>query len=153
MQKAAPDAAPALRRSVFLLTINPNFSTEDPDTERDVRRRFNRYMDSMLRSPRLVKFVAPRENDTYNEHVKDIFAEWSIEKGTNKYGGRVHAHAVITVDHESKLLLDLAAIRGFWTRVFGHTPYVNARGTKSHEFLFGKYVRKDAQKEDDGQQK
>lgn len=153
-------AQPVIKDSKFFLLINSNLAPKNNAQSARMTAALNDAMDRMLNNPR--PLIAMREGN-YDTDVIDIDSNYSIElgpegrpsfknlqrKGTRGRGGRIHAHALVEVQHTAKVQLNLAFIRMFVPTVLREhgfrvgAIYLNVKGFGSVRNIL-QYIGKDS---------
>jgi hypothetical protein len=105
--------------SNFFVTISTNYKTNG--TRRDFDRfndRFAQVLETMT-SPEMIgqffDFRYPRQFDRWEEpYIYSFDAETNIEEGNRRsQGGRMHAHMLLTVRHNSKISMSRKRVREY----------------------------------------
>jgi hypothetical protein len=99
---------PTVKKSTFHLTINTNqqYKKDDPNLNNDIDV-FEDSIQSMLNNINL--YVKLPDGDIFEEKVIDADIDYAVEVGGKK--GQIHTHILLRFKHNSKLLLDYAAIK------------------------------------------
>ncbi len=106
--------------SSWLVTINPNKRPKG-ETKVEVRADAERLISTLQGEldelvtgdvfPGIIKFL--EEGHSWKrQYIEQVKAEYNIEIGPKT--GAIHAHAVIEIEHRSKIHLDYGAIRSFF---------------------------------------
>lgn len=107
---------PKVKHSSFFITISTNVAPEYQSDLQSVGKALNEAMESMLSEDNLkeiVKFLPGHEKDKYNDVVEAVDGSFAVELGKKARGGRVHGHALVHIDHRSKIHLDRDEIQSF----------------------------------------
>lgn len=97
------------KRTNFLLTINTNqsYKNNDPNLQNDIEF-FDTTIASVLNN--LDQYIKLPAGDVWNDDlIKDVSADYVIEKGLQK--NNLHTHIFISVTHFTDVKLDYAKIK------------------------------------------
>lgn len=135
----------------FWITISPNKITDTADEEQDMADKLHAAAAEMgkdmrpylrLHQPTRSNFRFPPID--FQRDIKKISVEYSVEKGTDSRGGRVHMHMLVRVEHTTNPLIDKDALTSLIER---HTklanPYINIRGISTDLDKIRRYMFKD----------
>lgn len=129
------------KHSGFFITINTNFNPKQAEENGyDCAERLRKAVKAMLteeeRLKRIVKFLIP---DTWsNETIKKIDSQFVVERGRHAKGSRIHSHAVLHIEHTSKIQLDIPKIKEEILPFFQDGPcnvknlYVNVKAIRAN---------------------
>lgn len=129
------------KHSGFFITINTNFNPKEADQHGyDCAQRLRKAVKAMLteedRLKRIVKFLIP---DTWStETIKKISSQFVVERGRHAKGSRIHSHAVLHIEHTSKIQLDIPKIKEEILPFFQGGPcnvknlYVNVKAIRAN---------------------
>jgi hypothetical protein len=139
------------QKSSFLVTISTNKVPKSAREDRELRSALKESITEYLKKDNLYpsfKFVQGRRQD-FSQIKKVKVTGIGIEKGSDKRGGRIHAHFHMDVYHNSRIQLDRTRIRDFVLAEINKrltTPltniYVNIKWVKT-AFYSKKYVGKE----------
>lgn len=124
--------------SSFHITINTNkLPKQDPGLEARLKGFINTYFTpAHLRT--IVKFVGV--GGTLQD-IRHMWVKYAVEVGTSKFGGRVHAHIQLTLQHVTYLHVHIDRLRGLVKRNLGITPYLHVQWI-STDLPLEEYMRK-----------
>ncbi len=133
--------------SNFLLTINTNYKPEFQSDLAEVAEQLETALYGLFTHENLRKIVSfPRGGDYSQLH--DINVEFSREVGKHAQGGRVHAHAIIKIQHNSYIRLDPKAIQKIMVEQIDDTRvknvYVNVKAFRGEQYVRD-YINKDSE--------
>lgn len=151
------------RKSLFLCTINTNksFNCIDEKTcERlpEIKAKLIKLLEDLFTKKNIIRLtydlgpVGNKDKKSINpERIKDIEIKSQIE--TN-YNGRgfIHSHTLIEIVHNTRVQLDLVAIKNIIYKFLEKSltfngkfnkPYINIRATRSSSFAIENYVSPD----------
>lgn len=78
-------------------------------------------------------------------NIKDVISHTDIELGRSKYGGRLHCHTLLEIEHKTRVQVDTEAIKetlkAFMPTV--KNPWVWVRFVMDHQKSILKYIRKE----------
>lgn len=97
------------RVSQLFLTVNTN--SQDLISEQQLKQVANSYFENM---EEFIRFLHKDHNRNNVEHIDDIKIQSSVEIG--KKEKRVHLHALIRIEHRTKLQLDLRKTTTFFKK-------------------------------------
>jgi len=116
------------KRSSWLITLNTNKFPDEDDSIKDQLEEIikkdltgNTFIDNYV-----VIIDDKHIDDTIQDHIVEVKTVYKMEVGTHPKGGRVHAHVLIKITHDSKIRLNYDALRDLIKDEFGG-GYMNAK--------------------------
>lgn len=106
-----------VRHSGFFITINTNYRPKaagDASSCAETLRAGLREMYSNDGLARIVDFLPPYDSGVHHwdpDTILKVTGEFVVERGTTRKGGRIHSHATLHIDHQSKIRLNIAEMK------------------------------------------
>lgn len=142
--------------SNFFVTMNTNIHPQSEIEARELSQQLGKGLKRMFKDHEawkmIIKFLIPGHSYT-DEYVQLIKTKYSVERGSDPRGGRIHAHAWIHVRHTSKIHLSVEGLRKALKIHTGlDVPYINIRMIRTDPFSnVERYIDKDNLYEDDSE--
>lgn len=104
------------KHSGFLITISTNYRPKTKEEAKECGEKLRKAVKAMLSDEtnlaKIVKFLPPHEDDRWGpDKIIRVTSQFVIERGRDKRGQRIHSHAVLQIDHRSKIHLDKQGIK------------------------------------------
>jgi hypothetical protein len=138
------------RNSNYFITLSTNYRPTDDADEFTVREKLRGAIDHIFGSEeglaKIIHFNYPSHNLS-DRYVQDVDYKFAIEKGAHRQGGRVHAHVVLKIKHQSNISLSGTVVKREFEDFFSDDPrikgfYVNIKLIADAEIAFQKYLEK-----------
>jgi hypothetical protein len=132
---------PTVKKSTFHLTVNTNqqYKKDDPNLENDIDI-FEASVESLLQN--IDKYVNLPPGDIFSEKVLDADIDYAVEVGGKR--GQIHTHILLKFKHNTKLLLNYAAIKQHFKDALGIDVYMRNQlvnnGSDNVEDYINKYT-------------
>ena len=136
------------KHSGWLLNISTNYRPQSTAESYEMGNKLSAALRKLLAHEGLRQILVfqPEGHHYSKKYIEDVKGNFAVELGRGKFGGAIHAHAVLHVKHKSKLKLDFAAIRQFMVREIDDPKvksiYLNVRMIRDSKNL-EEYIKKD----------
>ena len=98
--------------SDFHLTLNSNQKEENPFQGKQIASELKRAIRKTFRDNGAEAFKMLVDGHKFNkEYIKSVKISYATEEGSDPRGGRVHLHALVQVEHWSKIQIDTVKSR------------------------------------------
>lgn len=131
------------RQSKFLMTVSTNFRPRTTEQSKEVASHLRGAFNSLFERNSMARSI--RFNSGSLDDIENIDAEFSVELGRQANGKRIHGHAIITINHNANIHLNIPEIKGIMLdNIPDHRVknlYINVRLLPS-DFDARAYIRK-----------
>lgn len=136
------------KASRFLMTVNTNYKPKSVSDGADLMRKLRDVLNQLLSSEaelaKIVKWLeGPRD---FGETVTEVKSHFALEVGHHPQGSRVHAHALLSFKHTSKMHIDIPEARRWFNAHMKDERvkrfYVHVKAVSTGNFDVKKYIKK-----------
>lgn len=139
------DEASNVKYSGFLITLSTNYKPKTTEESQAMGARLNSSIAAVFATHAMIatfiKFLTA--GHSYARNIKSVDMVYAIELGKGAKGGRIHAHIILKIKHNSMIRVDIPAFKEAMLAVLnenGATPqltslYVNVRIIRSDQNL------------------
>lgn len=109
VRKKSPD-----KHSGFFITISTNFKPGTDEDAEDCAEKLRTALKAMLTEEANLKKITTflKQGDEWNsDTIQKVSSQFVVERGRSKYGGRIHAHAALHINHRSMIRLNIPEIK------------------------------------------
>jgi hypothetical protein len=146
------EAAPRLTErgeffySKFLVTLNSNVRPVDEAHENALRYVMRQLIDENFEGKNIlknIKVLDDKDKEKKKENlIKYVNVTFSMEVGKTRRGGRLHAHIIVDMKHQTKVHIKANRLRDELETYFGQRGHVDIKYFPSSEILIN-YISKD----------
>jgi len=119
-----------IRKSVFALTINSNknikrLSPEDQEKLKQI-------MDHLFTNDNIIDFIECRPGAPCFRENPELIVEkrWQFKFEVGSKYGKIHAHALIEIDHRTIITMDITGLKDLFREFFGWNFHINVQVKK-----------------------
>lgn len=142
-----PKSASDIKKSIFHLTVNTNYRPADKDDAQEVGELLERATHEIFQEGTQEDFLLLLDGKDMDA-ILDTDVEYGVELGHGKQGGAMHMHIIITVEHKSKIRINMDHVREQYKEMLAEdprikNPHFDVHATHDHEKSIREYVEKE----------
>ena len=105
IDSAAPTRRRVFRQSKFLVTVSTNFKPKTNGQSYGMAEKLRGVIKNEFLSNAGLQNIIVFNRGSWSD-IKSIDAQFNIELGKGKHGGRIHSHIILDVKHQANIRLD-----------------------------------------------